>query len=179
MEGRAQFDEASARWTSPGGAFYLDAGSPRRMLTKRSELRQIVFSYPLLPEHKRIIRDLTELTPMDSLRRGHRPYLNAHLHLRAQQPKLYPPVALILRGLARSELAAESLVIVDQKWRSRMGLIGGASCSRYFGIFPLFGGRSPGTTSTPSPQFFDADRIAFITIQNKQSFGRGHSPYPF
>ena len=46
---------------------------------------------PLLPEHKRIILDLTELTRMDSLGRGHRPYLNAHLHLRAQRPKLCPP----------------------------------------------------------------------------------------
>jgi len=48
--------------------------------SRRTELRQIVFSYPLLPEHKRIILDLTELTRMGSLGLGTlaRLYLSAH-----------------------------------------------------------------------------------------------------
>ena len=86
------------------------------MLTMRSELRQIVFSYPLLPEHKRIILELTELTRMDSSGLGtlvdYVPARSAGCNLElmtSRQPDSGNPPSVFERPSSSSGTAAKAL----------------------------------------------------------------------
>ncbi len=76
----------------------------------RSELRQIVFSYPL-PQHKCIILDLTGLTRMDSLGLGIlvRPAGNNLKLMTSRQPDSRNPPSVFERPSSSSGTAAKAL----------------------------------------------------------------------